>query len=110
MPTRPTGVRINHADNTTTICELTYRGPNEDGYETWETATPFHPERGDTIDIDQFPDNTSIVFAADNYGIYTHEIIPAGRATRAPRLTAFIIATTFLAGLITGIAAAALFK
>lgn len=98
-PPRPHGVAIQHGDGTHTICELTYKGTNEDGYQTWETATPFHPEKGDTVTVDHFPENTTIVFASDHYGIYTHEITPA---TRAPRLTAFIIATTFIAGLLTG--------
>jgi hypothetical protein len=59
---RPEGVRILHADGTTTPVELTYRGP-VDGLHQWESMSPVEP--GDRLHVDTLPPLTTIVFGAE---------------------------------------------
>lgn len=64
MPPRPRGVRIRHADNTVTPCELAYVGI-EDGLHTWAIMGTVHFGRGDAIEADVIPGETSIRFGVD---------------------------------------------
>ncbi|WP_165701981.1 hypothetical protein [Mycobacteroides abscessus] len=59
QPERPQGVSITKADGRKIVCELAYVGKGDDGYDEWECATPLGD--GDTLHVDSWPANASIV-------------------------------------------------
>lgn len=58
-PLRPYGVRVRHADGSTTPVELAYQGRNEAGAHVWAAATTLRP--GDDLE-GQFPPNCTLTF------------------------------------------------
>ena len=67
MAIRPEGVRLVHADGSSTILELAHAGVDDEGYERWAVMTHVDFTAGDHIEIETMPQMCCIEFPLEEW-------------------------------------------
>lgn len=79
---RPQGVRIEHADGTETLCELSFDRVDAAGFALWKVQTLFNPGSGDRLRVDMMPARSGLVLSTTDDPSTLDELRFTGRSGR----------------------------